>query len=45
VSKIHSWGFVAEKTISLIKTLTPWVILSSFDGSAGDEGYGPKDEF
>jgi hypothetical protein len=34
-----------RKTINLIETLTPWVILSSFDGSAGDEGYGPKDEF
>jgi hypothetical protein len=34
-----------KKTISLIETLTPWVILSSFDGSAGDEGHGPKDEF
>jgi hypothetical protein len=29
----------------MIETLTPWVILSSFDGSAGDEGYEPKDEF
>jgi hypothetical protein len=34
-----------RKTIDLIETLTPWVILSSFDGSAGDEGYEPKDEF
>jgi hypothetical protein len=34
-----------KKTIDLIETLTPWVILSSFYGSAGDEGYEPKDEF
>jgi hypothetical protein len=34
-----------RKTIDLIETLTPWVILSPFDGSAGDEGYEPKDEF
>jgi hypothetical protein len=34
-----------RKTIDLIETLTPWVILSSFDGSAGDEGYESKNEF
>jgi hypothetical protein len=34
-----------RKTISLIETLTSWIFLSSFDSPAGDEGYGPKDEF
>jgi hypothetical protein len=34
-----------RKQISQIETLTPWVFLSSFDSPAGDEGYGPKDEF
>jgi hypothetical protein len=34
-----------RRTIDLIETLTPWVILSSFDGSTGDEGYEPKNEF
>jgi hypothetical protein len=34
-----------RKTISVIETLMCWVILNSFDGFAGDEGYGPKDEF
>jgi hypothetical protein len=34
-----------KKTISLTETLAPWVFLSSFDSPAGDEGYGPKDEF
>jgi hypothetical protein len=33
-----------KKIISLSETLMPWVILSSFDGSAGDEGYRPKDK-
>jgi hypothetical protein len=34
-----------KKTISLTETLTPWVILSSFGGSADDEGYKSKDGF
>jgi hypothetical protein len=34
-----------RKTIDLIETLTPCVILSPFDGFVGDEGYEPKDEF
>jgi hypothetical protein len=34
-----------KKTISLTETLTPWVILSSFGGSANDEGYWSKGGF
>jgi hypothetical protein len=39
-------GFRRERKQSAwSKTLTPRVILSSFDGPVGDEGYGLKDEF
>jgi hypothetical protein len=41
ISGVSSRG----KLHSLTETLTPWVILSLFGGSAGDKGYRSKDGF
>jgi hypothetical protein len=49
--RLTGWGrFVSgvpsfKKPNSLTETLTPWVILSLFGGSEGDEGYWSKDGF